>query len=153
MVLFFCSFMHRPAVKASPATHHSLPILPTSTNKPMIYGSSLQGPRMVRQRLRPFILSIVITLVFLGTMTVGDDPPTPPWRAPHRIAIIGSGNFGTAIARLVGQNVLQQPTEFQPEVRMWVYEEKVIIYDDGNRSTNHCAGLHHIHLLFPFSCP
>jgi len=30
-----------------------------------------------------------------------------------------------AIARLVGNNVLQRPKYFHPEIRMWVFDEKV----------------------------
>jgi glycerol-3-phosphate dehydrogenase (NAD+) len=41
-----------------------------------------------------------------------------------RVAIIGSGNWGSAIARIVGWNV-QEREGFEREVRMWVYEEMV----------------------------
>ena len=45
--------------------------------------------------------------------------------APHRVTIIGSGNFGSAVARLLGRNVLALPHLFAPDVRMWVFEEMV----------------------------
>lgn len=45
--------------------------------------------------------------------------------APHRVTIIGSGNFGSAVARLLGRNVLAMPHLFAPDVRMWVFEEMV----------------------------
>lgn len=40
------------------------------------------------------------------------------------IAIIGSGNWGSAIARLAGNNVRNHSDAFEERVRMWVYEEE-----------------------------
>jgi len=48
-----------------------------------------------------------------------------------KIAIIGSGNFGSVIAKLVGENV-QNRDQFENEVRMWVYEEQI----DGKNLTD-----------------
>jgi len=45
--------------------------------------------------------------------------------AKEKVAVIGSGNWGSAIAKIVGRNVLDQPDKFDPEVRMWVFEETV----------------------------
>ncbi|KAI7695630.1 Glycerol-3-phosphate dehydrogenase [NAD(+)] [Sarcoptes scabiei] len=41
-----------------------------------------------------------------------------------RVAIIGSGNWGSAIAKIIGLNVTKFP-QFEDEVRMYVYEEIV----------------------------
>ncbi|KAJ1498615.1 Glycerol-3-phosphate dehydrogenase [Coelomomyces lativittatus] len=38
------------------------------------------------------------------------------------VSIIGSGNWGSVIAKVIGENVLNH-TEFDNEVKMWVYEE------------------------------
>ncbi|KAJ3413107.1 Glycerol-3-phosphate dehydrogenase [Chytridiales sp. JEL 0842] len=48
----------------------------------------------------------------------------------EKVALIGSGNWGSAIAKIVGKNVHSFP-EFDKEVRMWVFEEVV----DGQRLT------------------
>ena len=40
-----------------------------------------------------------------------------------KVTIIGSGNWGSAIARIVGFNVKANSGYFQPTVLMWVYEE------------------------------
>ncbi|GAA6027570.1 hypothetical protein JCM8097_007928 [Rhodosporidiobolus ruineniae] len=40
-----------------------------------------------------------------------------------KVAIVGSGNWGSAIARLVGKNVKDRSDRFDTEVRMWCYEE------------------------------
>lgn len=50
--------------------------------------------------------------------------------SPERIAIIGSGNWGSAIARLVGDNAARFD-EFETRVNMWVFEEEV----DGGKLT------------------
>jgi glycerol-3-phosphate dehydrogenase (NAD+) len=42
----------------------------------------------------------------------------------ERVAIVGSGNWGSAASRLIGKNV-QQNSRFEKQVKMWVYEEVV----------------------------
>ncbi|KAL1518745.1 hypothetical protein AB1Y20_003030 [Prymnesium parvum] len=42
----------------------------------------------------------------------------------EKVAIIGSGNWGSAIAKIIGRNVLSKD-EFEDEVNMWVFEEQV----------------------------
>lgn len=49
----------------------------------------------------------------------------------HKIAIVGSGNWGSVIARIVGANVTAQPEIFDPTVNIHVYEEMV----DGKKLT------------------
>jgi len=48
----------------------------------------------------------------------------------EKVAVIGSGNWGSAIAKIVGRNVLEK-SNFEDDVHMWVYEEKV----DGKNLT------------------
>ncbi|PWN43161.1 NAD-dependent glycerol-3-phosphate dehydrogenase [Ceraceosorus guamensis] len=42
-----------------------------------------------------------------------------------RLAIIGSGNWGSAIARIAGRNMIRHSDTFHPEVRMYVHEESI----------------------------
>ncbi|OXB58384.1 hypothetical protein ASZ78_012412 [Callipepla squamata] len=42
--------------------------------------------------------------------------------SPLRVCIVGSGNWGSAIARIIGKNV-QKSNRFDPTVKMWVFEE------------------------------
>merc|ERR1712110_1366527 len=42
-----------------------------------------------------------------------------------RVCIIGSGNWGSTIAKIVGHNVTAHSDSFESEVRMWVFEETV----------------------------
>src|SRR5437763_399835 len=41
----------------------------------------------------------------------------------EKVAIVGSGNWGSAISCIIGKNVLRFPNLFDPLVMMWVYEE------------------------------
>ncbi|XP_066543483.1 glycerol-3-phosphate dehydrogenase [NAD(+)], cytoplasmic [Amia ocellicauda] len=47
-----------------------------------------------------------------------------------KVCIIGSGNWGSAIAKIIGRNVTKS-NRFDPIVKMWVYEEMV----DGKKLT------------------
>ena len=47
------------------------------------------------------------------------------------MCIIGSGNWGSAIAKIVGRNVLDRD-QFEDEVTMWVFQENV----DGKNLTD-----------------
>ncbi|XP_053481761.1 glycerol-3-phosphate dehydrogenase 1a [Ictalurus furcatus] len=49
---------------------------------------------------------------------------------PKKVCIVGSGNWGSAIAKLVGLNAGQN-SKFDSQVRMWVFEEMV----DGRKLT------------------
>ena len=51
--------------------------------------------------------------------------------APKKVCIVGSGNWGSAIAKLVGENVAKNPEMFEKDVNMWVFEEMV----DGQKLT------------------
>lgn len=43
----------------------------------------------------------------------------------YRVCVIGSGNWGTTIAKIVAENTADHSDKYEKEVRMWVYEEKV----------------------------
>lgn len=46
-------------------------------------------------------------------------------RSPFKISVIGSGNWGTTVAKLVAENASSRPHLFGHTVKMWVFEEKV----------------------------
>ncbi|KAJ3447804.1 glycerol-3-phosphate dehydrogenase [nad(+)]-related [Anaeramoeba flamelloides] len=48
-----------------------------------------------------------------------------------KVAIIGSGNWGSAIAKIIGMNVAKNTTVFDQKAKMWVYEEMI----DGQKLT------------------
>uniref|UniRef100_A0A8C6U7J6 Glycerol-3-phosphate dehydrogenase [NAD(+)] n=1 Tax=Neogobius melanostomus TaxID=47308 RepID=A0A8C6U7J6_9GOBI len=50
--------------------------------------------------------------------------------APQKVCVVGSGNWGSAIAKIVGANAAQNP-KFDSTVKMWVFEETV----DGRKLT------------------
>ncbi|CCH61624.1 hypothetical protein TBLA_0F00800 [Henningerozyma blattae CBS 6284] len=50
---------------------------------------------------------------------------------PYNVTVIGSGNWGTTIAKVVAENTREHPSCFAPTVQMWVFEEKI----DGKNLT------------------
>jgi len=62
-------------------------------------------------------------------------PTLKPGEAHKKVCIMGSGNWGSAIAKIVGDNVAAQPGIFDQTVKMWVFDEKVTCPKTGqNRS-------------------
>lgn len=51
---------------------------------------------------------------------------------PFRIAVIGSGNWGTTVAKICAENAAARPHLFRRHVPMWVYQEQV----DGRNLTD-----------------
>ena len=49
----------------------------------------------------------------------------------HKVCVVGSGNWGTTIAKVVAENVTEHEDLFEPEVQMWVYEEEYQIPKDS----------------------
>lgn len=50
--------------------------------------------------------------------------PAPDMRIKKKVSIVGSGNWGSAIARHVGNKVIEKSHIFRPDVKMYMYEEK-----------------------------
>lgn len=53
----------------------------------------------------------------------------------HKVTVVGSGNWGTTMSKLVAENVKEHPTLFDQTVEMWVYEEDVIIPKESRHYT------------------
>lgn len=59
----------------------------------------------------------------------------------HKVAIVGSGNWGSTIAKIVAENAKEHSDLFEPEVQMWVFEEEYTLpkdskhYDPSNADT------------------
>ncbi|KAI3061420.1 hypothetical protein CBS147343_9229 [Aspergillus niger] len=45
----------------------------------------------------------------------------------HKVAVVGSGNWGSTISKIVAENAREHSDLFEPEVRMWVFEEEIEI--------------------------
>ncbi|KAA8643649.1 hypothetical protein EYZ11_005941 [Aspergillus tanneri] len=66
-----------------------------------------------------------------------------PYQRKHKVTVIGSGNWGTAIAKIVAENTASNPAIFEKDVQMWVFEEKVEIPKDSphySSSSSLCQG-------------
>ena len=50
---------------------------------------------------------------------------------PFKVAVIGSGNWGTTIAKVLAENTAEKPDTFAKQVDMWVFQEKI----DGTNLT------------------
>ncbi|PYI03815.1 glycerol-3-phosphate dehydrogenase [NAD+] [Aspergillus sclerotiicarbonarius CBS 121057] len=50
-----------------------------------------------------------------------------PYQRKHKVTVVGSGNWGCAIAKIVAENAASNPAIFEQTVEMWVFEEKVEI--------------------------
>lgn len=50
---------------------------------------------------------------------------------PQKVCLVGSGNWGSAIARIIGENTKNLPETFERDINMWVFEEQV----DGRKLT------------------
>ncbi|RLN43605.1 hypothetical protein BBO99_00005303 [Phytophthora kernoviae] len=44
---------------------------------------------------------------------------------PQKVCLVGSGNWGSAIARIIGENTKKQSETFERDINMWVFEEQV----------------------------
>ncbi|KIW01704.1 glycerol-3-phosphate dehydrogenase (NAD(+)) [Verruconis gallopava] len=45
----------------------------------------------------------------------------------HKVTVVGSGNWGSTIAKVVAENVRANPSLFEDQVQMWVFEEQVSV--------------------------
>ena len=58
------------------------------------------------------------------------------------MCIVGSGNWGTTIAKVVAENTQEHGDLFEPEVQMWVFEEEYQIPKDSKHAGSDLAGKH-----------
>ena len=60
----------------------------------------------------------------------------------HKVTVIGSGNWGSAIAKIVAENAAAHPELFEQDIQMWVYEEDYALGKDSkhyNASSELCT--------------
>ncbi|XP_073318794.1 glycerol-3-phosphate dehydrogenase 1-like protein [Pagrus major] len=59
-----------------------------------------------------------------GTSTSTNTNTNTNTMPPKKVCIVGSGNWGSSIAKIIGHNV-KASNRFDPYVNMWVYEEMI----------------------------
>ncbi|KAK4150678.1 NAD-dependent glycerol-3-phosphate dehydrogenase N-terminus-domain-containing protein [Chaetomidium leptoderma] len=52
-------------------------------------------------------------------------------RHKHKVTVVGSGNWGTTVAKLVAENTREHKDIFEEDVQMWVFEENVVVPSDS----------------------
>ncbi|KAM0741631.1 hypothetical protein ACQRIT_004488 [Beauveria bassiana] len=52
----------------------------------------------------------------------------------HKVTVVGSGNWGSTISKIVAENAKLCKDLFEPEVQMWVFEEDVVIPSDSKHA-------------------
>lgn len=78
----------------------------------------------VIRQFKTVLLKLPLKFIFPKLFTI-------KMTSQKKVAILGSGNWGSAIARIIGENVLKYKEEFDGVVKMYVYEEMV----DGRKLT------------------
>ncbi|KAI1497216.1 glycerol-3-phosphate dehydrogenase [Biscogniauxia marginata] len=53
----------------------------------------------------------------------------------HKVTVIGSGNWGSTISKIIAENTKAYPDLFEEQVQMWVYEEDVTYHDKAEKLT------------------
>ncbi|KAI2615676.1 glycerol-3-phosphate dehydrogenase [NAD+] [Hypoxylon sp. NC1633] len=60
----------------------------------------------------------------------------------HKVTVVGSGNWGSTISKIIAENTKENPDLFEEEVQMWVYEEEVT-YEDKPQKLTTIINKHH----------
>lgn len=87
----------------------------------MLFRKSLTIAGKARQRLNYYQTHKMATLGVTSTR--------------HKVTVIGSGNWGSTIAKIVAENTKEHPELFEEEVQMWVFEEDVTIPKESKHYT------------------
>lgn len=67
-------------------------------------------------------------------------PASPLKSGKHKICVIGSGSWGSALAKIAAENAWRRKDEFHSEVRMWV-REKHVSSDSPEEATHIVKGI------------
>ena len=87
--------------------------------------------------------------LFPSTDTTMRNPhETPTKRKRDRVCIVGSGNWGSAIACLIGRNCAKREEYFEHQVNMWVYEETIDIIPHGPQKLTDYINSHHENIKY-----
>lgn len=124
LVLSLCALL--PYAHAWPRNAHRRAAQP-STPPPANGSSGLVAAALLVAALTVVVSGAWITKRRLGrskerAFSSSTEPRKP--RTPHKICIVGSGNLGSAISRVVGRNAAEDP-DLDDAVSMWVYEENI----------------------------
>ncbi|KAL4803092.1 NAD-dependent glycerol-3-phosphate dehydrogenase N-terminus-domain-containing protein [Aspergillus unguis] len=57
----------------------------------------------------------------------------------HQVAVIGSGNWGSTIGKILAENTAEHTSQFHKDVRMWVFEEEIEVPEDSPHRSKYGA--------------
>jgi len=60
----------------------------------------------------------------------------------NKVTVIGSGNWGSVVAKMVGENCAEKTDLFSKEVKMWVFEETVHVEGKDHKLTEYINTQH-----------
>jgi hypothetical protein len=102
-----------------------------------------ETPETHEQSSIPALLDPLEKKMFL----IDDSNPQNSTDHLDRVCIIGSGNWGSAIARIVGNNCERLPY-FENQVNMWVFEELVHLEDGTQEKLTDVINTRHVNLKY-----
>ena len=108
-----------------------------STPPPNTYANSRYLPHFHRSfstHTKPKTLEVDWNFINQLAMDINSNPQNSSEQL-DKICIIGSGNWGSAIATLVGRNCERLPY-FENQVNMWVYEEQIPDPEEEGKMSN-----------------
>ncbi|KAI1399867.1 glycerol-3-phosphate dehydrogenase [NAD+] [Hypoxylon fuscum] len=65
----------------------------------------------------------------------------------HKVTVVGSGNWGSTISKIIAENTKDHPELFEENVQMWVYEEEVT-YEDKPQKLTTIINKHHENIKY-----
>ncbi|KAJ3576071.1 hypothetical protein NPX13_g3821 [Xylaria arbuscula] len=65
----------------------------------------------------------------------------------HKVTVVGSGNWGSTIAKIAAENTKAHPELFEEQVQMWVFEEEVT-YEGKTEKLSHVINTHHENIKY-----
>lgn len=65
----------------------------------------------------------------------------------HKVTVVGSGNWGSTISKIVAESTKEHPELFEEQVQMWVYEEDVE-YEGKTQKLTSVINEHHENIKY-----
>ncbi|KAI1394182.1 glycerol-3-phosphate dehydrogenase [NAD+] [Hypoxylon trugodes] len=111
------------------------------------FASSFRFPTHARATQKAFIYCYSTTKQYSRFSTMAPGLLSANGTKKHKVTVIGSGNWGSTISKIVAENTKEHPDLFEEEVQMWVYEEDVT-YEDKTQKLTSVINNHHENIKY-----